>query len=631
MTSRRNFFNLFCRGLLPVILFMTPSFIQAQLKYLQDMGEMPSHPRILLFAGEEQQIKKNIEAEPSWAKMHQTIISECDQIITLPVVTRQMEGRRLLGVSREALRRIFYLSYAFRMSGQDIYFQKAEKEMLSVATFSDWNPSHFLDVAEMTMAMAIGYDWLYGKLPASSRETIKNAILSKGIDPSLSSQHNGWLGVTHNWNQVCNAGMTYGAFAVYEDMPELAKTIIDRAIETIKLPMKDYAPDGAYPEGYGYWGYGTTLNVMFLSAIEKALKTDFGLSASPGFMETANFLVNMTGPLKMSFNYADNHAEGGLNPAMFWFASKARNTSIVWEERGFLDSDPNSGRERLLPAIMIWGSNIRVSAIQPPEGLVWMGQGAMPIVLMRTSWNNPKAIYVGFKAGSASVNHAHMDVGSFVMDADGVRWAMDFGPQDYNSLEQRGVDLWGMRQNSQRWDIFRYNNFVHNTLTVNEQKHLVAGKAKIDSYSSTPDFMHGVSDISSVFEGQLAACIRGVAIVNKQYVVIRDEIKTTGQEATIHWKMLTATNARITGKNTIELTKDGKKLKIQVAEPATVTMKTWATTPTNDFDAPNPGTVLVGFEVKIPANTNATLLVKLIPQSAKSTSMKIPELNSWPK
>ena len=622
---------LLVRKLLPVIFFMASFFVQAQLNYLADVGELPSHPRILLFQGEEQQIKVNINADPVWANMHQVIMNACDLIVPLPELERIQEGRRLLAVSREALRRIFYLSYAYRMSGKDTYFQKAEKEMLAIATFRDWNPSHFLDVAEMTMAMAIGYDWLYAKLSASSRELIRNAILNKGIDPSLSAQYNGWLRASHNWNQVCNAGLTFGALAVYEDMPELSKMIIDRAVETIKLPMEDYAPDGAYPEGYGYWGYGTSFNVLFLNAIEKIFKTDFGLTKRPGFMKTAGYLAHMTGPLKMSFNYADNGVNGGLNPAMFWFASKSGDTSVLWEERGYMNSHRGRDRDRLLPAIMVWGSPIRTSAIQPPAETFWVGQGAMPVVLMRTSWTDPKAIFVGFKAGSASVNHAHMDVGSFVLDADGVRWAMDFGPQDYNSLEQRGVDLWNMSQKSQRWDVFRYNNFVHNTLTVNGQLHLVKGKAKIDSYSSTPDFMNAVSDLSQVFEGQLATCVRGIALVNRQYVAVRDEVKTTGQETTIQWKLLTSAEARITGKNVIELKKDGKKLKIEVAEPAQVTIKTWPTTPSNDYDTPNPHTVLVGFEVRIPANTSATFVVKLIPQSAKSASSKIPELKNWPK
>jgi hypothetical protein len=331
----------------------------------------------------------------------------------------------------------------------------------------------------------------------------------------------------------------------------------------------------------------------------------------------------------MCFNYADNGASTGLNPAMFWFAAKSGNHSLLWEERRNMDS--NRGRERFLPTIMIWGCKIRISDIQPPTETVWVGQGKNPVALMRTSWTDTNAIFVGFKGGSPSVNHAHIDAGSFVMDADGVRWAMDFGAQDYNSLETRGVDLWNMQQNSQRWVVFRYNNFVHNTLTVNHQLHRIDGMSKIDSWSSTPNFMNAISDISSMFQGQLENCIRGVAIVDKQYVAIRDELKTPDRETTVRWTLLTSAEAKITGKNSIELKKDGKKLKIEVAEPAKITMKTWTTTPPNDYDAPNPGTVLAGFEVNIPANTNATILVKLIPQTAKNTSAKIPELKDWSK
>ena len=72
-------------------------------------------------------------------------------------------------------------------------------------------------------------------------------------------------------------------------------------------------------------------------------------------------------------------------------------------------------------------------------------------------------------------------------------------------------------------------------------------------------------------------------------------------------------------------------MKIEVTELAKVTMKTWLATLPNDYDAPNPCTVLVGFEVIIAVNANAVLLVKLIPQNAKQTSEKIPELKEWSK
>jgi len=507
------------------------------------------------------------------------------------------------------------------MTHENKYLQKAKTELLTISNFSDWNPSHFLDVAEMTMASAIGYDWLYDQLSGNERQVIKDAILIKGFDPSFDNNYNFFLGVIHNWNQVCNAGMTYGALAIFEEMPGLAKAIIDRAVETIKLPMQSYAPDGAYPEGYGYWNYGTTFNVMFLSALEKAINTDMNLSAMPGFLNTAGYLENMTSPSGLCFNYSDCGLRGSLSPAMFWFALKNNDLSLLWQELAYLNgSSKNYTYDRLLPAILIWGSKIRVQDIHPPKALFWTGNGITPVALMRTSWTDPKAIFVGFKGGSESSNHSHMDVGSFVMEADGVRWASDFGSQDYNSLESKGLSIWGMGQNSERWQVFRYNNFVHNTLTVNNELHNVKGKANIGKYSDNPDFMYVTSDISSIFEDQLKSCIREIGIVKQSYVTVRDEIETLDKPATIRWTMLTTADVRITGKNTIELKKDGKKLTLQVTEPSNIRMKTWTTTSPHDYDEANPGTILIGFETDVPANAHASLNVLLVPHPASLRS-----------
>ena len=603
----------------------------AQLEYLKDVKEIPSHPRIMLLKGEEQKIKDNIATNSDWKKLHQSIVEECDAIVKLPVLERIQEGRRLLDVSREALRRIFYLSYAYRMEGKENYLRHAESEMLAIAAFSDWNPSHFLDVAEMTMAVAIGYDWLYDALPETSRQAIKAAIIKHGIDPSLSSRYNSFLKTENNWNQVCNAGMSFGALAVYEDMPEYAKMIVDRAIRSIHIPMKEYAPDGAYPEGYAYWGYGTSFNVLFISAVEKAFGSDFGLSESPGYMKTAAYMEHMIGTLDICYNYADCGLGGSLEPALFWFSSKAEDPSLLWNGRNYMRSNRKFTKDRILPATLIWGSTLSLDNVQPQEDLFWMGRGINPVAMMRSSWTDPKAIYVGFKGGTASGNHAHMDAGSFIMEANGIRWASDFGMQDYHSLESNGIDLWNRAQNSQRWQVFRYNNYVHNTLTIDNQLHQVEGYADIVASSPKPLFMNAIADLSDVFKGQLAMSKRGVGIVDKQYVVVRDELKSLDKETTVRWTLLTSADARITGKNSIELRQEGKKLKIEVAAPFQVEMKTWPTTSTNDYDAPNPGTILVGFEVKVPANTDTALTVKLIPQGAKGSGKKVLPLSEWGK
>ena len=579
------------------------------------------HPRIMLLEGEEAQIKELIAGDATWKKMHDAIIGECNVIITKPELERVMTGRRLLGTSRELLRRVFFLSYGYRMTANKRYLEKAEKEMLAVSRFTDWNPSHFLDVAEMTMGVAIGYDWLFNGLPENTRETIKQAIVQKGLNPSKESKYNWWLKTENNWNQVCNAGMTFGALAVQEDFPSLANEIIERAFASIPLSMEVYDPEGVYPEGYGYWGYGTTFNILFLCAVEKALGSDRGLSRSPGFLETGDFLKHMIAPGGKNFNWSDNGLGANLSPAMFWIAQKSNKPSVLWSEKEFLKTDDFSRFKgiRELPAIMIWGKNIPLDKIAKPEEKFWFGQGTNPVAMMRTSWTDPNAIYLGFKSGSPSINHGHMDVGSFVMEADGVRWASDPGMQNYESLESKGMSIFGRTQDAQRWTIYRMNNHSHNVITINDQHQQVKGYGKIDAYSDAEAFSYVVSDISSVYDGQMKQVVRGVAIKDGKYVVLRDEVETLGKETKLKWAMFTFADVEL-GENSAILNQDNKKLYIQVKSPSNVEMKTWSTVPTNDYDAPNPGTVMVGFECSLPANSKAYFEVLLIPEKSRNSA-----------
>ena len=102
-----------------------------------DYERMNPHPRLLLTQGGEEAVKRSITCFPSLLKIHERILKESDEILIQQMAVRVMEGKRLLGVSRLSLKRIFYLSYAYR----------ATQEMLSVSRFPDWNPSHFLVVS----------------------------------------------------------------------------------------------------------------------------------------------------------------------------------------------------------------------------------------------------------------------------------------------------------------------------------------------------------------------------------------------------------------------------------------------------------------------------------------------------
>ena len=194
--------------------------------------------------------------------------------------------------------------------------------MLTAAAFPDWNPSHFLDVAEMTLALAVGYDWLFDALSAADRATIKGAILRHSLGfareayaPNGTKDKRLWFAMAHhNWNQVCNGGLLAGALALADEEPALARLIVEGAIKSLPRAMAAYAPDGAYPEGPGYWGYGTSYNVIAIALLESALGTDFGLTKAEAFDRTALYRLHIQGTSGLAFNHADGSAGLGVGP-----------------------------------------------------------------------------------------------------------------------------------------------------------------------------------------------------------------------------------------------------------------------------------------------------------------------------
>ncbi|MHC4170726.1 MAG: heparinase II/III domain-containing protein, partial [Planctomycetota bacterium] len=344
---------------------------------------------------------------------------------------------------------------AFHLTGDTKYVDRCEKEMLAVAKFSDWNPSHFLDVAEMTFAIAIGYDWLYDELSEPSRAKIRSAIIEKGVALPFNSRHKGWVKSRNNWGQVCHGGLTAGALAILEDEPELAARTVHNALHNVTYSMAAYAPNGSYPEGPGYWSYGTSYNVLLIAVLESAMGTDFGLTGAPGFSETGQYLSLTTGPSGLFFNYADGGAGRGTQPSLFWFASRYERPDWLLGEHDRLKSDidrmkRSPGAGRLIPLALLWMNNgADAPDIRMP--LHWFSESETPITVHRSSWTDPEAVFVGVKAGSPSANHGQMDSGSFVLDADGVRWAMDLGAEGYHGIESRGMNLWDRSQDSDRW------------------------------------------------------------------------------------------------------------------------------------------------------------------------------------
>ncbi len=119
------------------------------------------HPRLMLKDKGLQSLKAQYAEDKVLQKCIKDVISRAESYVNKPVLKYNKVGPRLLSVSRECVSRQYALALAYRWTGEEKYAKKAVDNMLAVCAFKDWNPSHFLDTAEMAHAVGVGYDWLY--------------------------------------------------------------------------------------------------------------------------------------------------------------------------------------------------------------------------------------------------------------------------------------------------------------------------------------------------------------------------------------------------------------------------------------------------------------------------------------
>ncbi len=559
---------------------------------------------------------KHAYGKPAFEK----VIKDSEVLLPQKPCSYVKEGRRLLGVCRAVLFRATTLSMAFRLTGERKYLERCQSELLAAADFPDWNPSHYLDVAEMTLALAIGYDWLYHELDPDAREKIYTAILEKGLRNSMEST-GWWIKAKNNWGQVCHAGLMAGAFATLERNPKISAFIIHRAITHLPISMAVYNPNGAYPEGPGYWSYGTGFNVLALDMLFSRLGTDFGLSDLPGFNETVEYLDIVTGPSGATFNYADGGSGRSTDPAMWWFARHYKRVDIlqyfeVAALKKYCAKKLSPGRygNRLFPLTLLWMQEPPGNQTPSRTPLHWSSESAQVITVHRTSWDNAKALFVGFKGGSPSDPHGHMDAGSFVLDYAGVRWAHDIGAENYHKIESLGMNLWSSRQDGDRWKIFRLNNLSHNTLVIDEQLQVAKGRAILKSFKTAP-LPETVLDLSGVYKGQAACVERCGQLLDSGALQISDTLKGLKPGAKVRWQMMTRADPELTGSASVRLVEKGHSITLSIQhEPPRQWRIVDASQPRNSWDSQNRRYKLICFESEAPKNGELNLCVLITPQ-----------------
>lgn len=586
-----------------------------------------NHPRLFLDDRAFDRMRMQVESgqSPYLKDLHKVIMDLCERDAMKETTLEyrlDASKKRLLHVSREALTRIFFCSYAYRFTGDSKYLIHAEKDLRTVCGFQDWNADkHFLDAGEMAAAVAIGYDWLYNSLSDETKKMAERAFEDFAVYPARKKEGGArFYRMTNNWNQVCNAGLVCGCLAMYENFPKLADELIMLSVESNQKAMNEmYPPDGNYPEGPGYWAYGSTFEALMISALASCVGTDFGLSDTKGFSKTGEYVLYSYGATGRLYNYSDCGEGSVPSIALWYFADRFRSPSLLFNELRMMKEGKymRMGEEsRLLPLMMAFARNIPEGGVKAPDG-VFSGHGTTPVVMFHTDWTfSGSDKYLGVKGGGAGAPHSHMDAGSFVFDAEGVRWAKELPNPAYSSMEVAmgilGGSLWKMDSSSLRWRAFAYNNRQHSTLTINGKDHIVGGSAPITKVIQGHRRRGAVIDMTPALATEVRHATRSVEIADGKDLVVIDKVEALGHKpADVRWTLVTNGEPEIT-QDGIRLTIGDKVRILRVkAKRARIEYKVWSADPM-DYDSPLkeyertvPGTHLVGFTATVGAGEKA--------------------------
>lgn len=537
-------------------LYVTPP--RGELISRLETHSLGEHPRLLLRDGDVDRIRQLVDTDAAMAGWHGNVQASADTLMSAPVSTYSLNPD-LLQTARNVLDRVQKLAMAYLISEDTVYAERLWQELEAVAAFPDWYPPHFLDTAELTFAFALGYDWLYDYWTPQRRETLRTAIAEKGLEPALTRYRNGswWSTTKNNWNQVVNGGIGMGALAIGDESPELkalAGELLERGLQSLPIALDEYAPDGGWPEGPMYWHYGTRYGVYFLDALDSALGTDYGLSDMPGLSKAFDFAMHANGKTG-TFNFGDASTSLIRTPLAHWFSKRYQKPEYAWYYQSLGDPDRTGGFFDLL-----WYRPDVYAAAMPPAAADGYFR-YVESVSMRNDWLNPLAGFIGFKAGSNAVSHGHLDLGSFVYDALGVRWVHDLGADSYSLPGYSGAN---------RWTYYRLRAEAHNTLVINpgagpDQE--PSASTRMERVAFNPQSALAIADLTEAYRGDAFAVRRGIKQLNlRREVLLQDELQLR-RPSDVWWFIHISSQAEVEigpgGKSAL-LTMDDKRLWVQL-------------------------------------------------------------------
>ena len=299
----------------------------------------------------------------------------------------------------------------------------------------------------------------------------------------------------------------------------------------------------------------------YLDAFEKVFGTTFAIDKMEGLDKAATSILYLQSSYG-SFNFSDADVEVIYPEALYYLSNHYNNPSAT-----AVNLSKNKRKTTSVyntPFALIWyNTDIDDSndSITLPYDATFSGDGAFAV--MRDSWIDDYGTYVGIKAGRAVYNHSHLDLGSFIFETEGERWAIDLGKDNYNL-----PDYWD--SNEKRWKFYRLRAEGHNTIVINPDSTgadmNLKAVAEIESQKSSEKGAITVVNMTDALKKDVLSARRGFFLTDdRKSLVVRDEVTLLAPTDEFYWTMHTqATEALIDG-NRVIISSAGKKMLLEFA------------------------------------------------------------------
>ncbi len=444
-----------------------------------------------------------------------------------------------------------YFAFAWQITGDKKYADAFYLLAVELGKWEHWGEGHFLNVADGAVEFALGLDWIYHAFDDSpaKRDEMAKILYEKGMMKGYYSikydgksgsyvSGNGYLSVSNragstawrtmnrdnNWQTVCGSGMTVTALYLmdYPEYRDNAKYVVENYTKALEKCLHQYAPDGAYIESPGYWGYGTNTLMVTLSSLESACGKTYGYLDIIGLHDSYYFVAGIADSDIKMWNYHDS-SQGTVSGTSFYYAAKAYNDPAIAAYRDKVIADRHLTMS--IADVLYYDPTLSEGAEELPLDYNFLG---IDTATFRSSWDN-YSIFTGLHTGPNHTTHGDMDCGNFILSMGGVRWVGDPGAENYNVN-----GFWGSGENGTRYKLYAKSLEGHSTVMIRNNSSIPRGQfyttsstdyATIDGFYSDEVGGYAFANMTKEYGSTCTSGYRGVMLTNsRSTVVLQDEI-----------------------------------------------------------------------------------------------------------